>query len=314
MESRQFSNFIGIDVSKDKIDVFSSSDGKCFQIANDVKNISKVFKKNDNSNAYIVLENTGGYERKCLDTLIGLNFTIHRTDNRRAKNFMKSLKCDAKTDIVDAQKLSRYGRDRHKELSIYMQQTENQEKLRELSLYLHDLKKTRATERTRLQSPGCVSLKNFINQTIDGLNASISMVEAEIDRILKNDTKLQAKIELLCGYKGIAKTIAVKILAFMPELGTLDRREATALAGLAPIANDSGKKSGYRKTRGGRPLVKQSMFLIALSACRSSGKIKTYYESLLARGKKKMVALTACMRKIVVQINAILRDGYIKTK
>ncbi|GHT97114.1 hypothetical protein FACS1894126_0460 [Alphaproteobacteria bacterium] len=119
MSSDQFKNFIGVDVSKDKIDIFSSLDGKHLEVKNDQKSITKVFKKFDNSSGYVVLENTGGYERKCIDALIALNFTIHRTDNRKAKYFMNSLKCDAKTDMIDAKKLSKYGQERHKELAVY---------------------------------------------------------------------------------------------------------------------------------------------------------------------------------------------------
>ena len=103
---------------------------------------------------------------------------------------------------------------------------------------------------------------------------------------------------------------AIQLLAHMPELGTLNRREAAALAGVAPFAKDSGKKQGYRRAKGGRRIIKKTLFLIVLSFCRKSAKgpLKDYYESLVNRGKKKMVAITACMRKIMAQLNAILRD------
>ena len=316
MNPQKFTNFIGIDVSKDKIDIFSSLSNNKFQVENCKNSILKAFKGFDNSNSYVVLENTGGYEKTCINALIDLNFTIHRTDNRKAKNFMKSLKGEAKTDVADAQKLSRYGKDRYEELSVYIAKSDNQEKLRELSLYLQELKKFKTSEKTRLQSPGCEMLKTFINRTIDGLNQSIESVEKEIAEISNGDSELQSKIDLLCQYKGIKKLTALKLLSFMPELGTLNRREVAALAGLAPIANDSGKKLGYRKTKGARASVRQALFMVALSCVgkNKKGEIKEYYTSMISRGKKKMVAITACMRKIIIQINAILRDKQMKNE
>ncbi|GHU11428.1 IS110 family transposase [Alphaproteobacteria bacterium] len=264
----------------------------------------------------MVLENTGGYERKCIDALIGLNFTIHRTDNRKAKYFMNSLKCDAKTDMIDAKKLSKYGQERHKELPVYQKPSETQEKIRELSLYLENIKVQRAGHKNRQKSPGCEMIKSFIDETIATLDTLIKSVEKKIDELCKELKDQEDKIKLLCKVKGVGRVSATKLLAHMPELGTFDRREVAALAGVAPCAKDSGKKQGHRRVMGGRQIIKKPLFLIALTFSRKSAKgpMKDYYRSLLNRGKEKMVAITACMRKIIVQLNAILRDGKIIQK
>ena len=211
MISREFSNFIGVDVSKDKIDVFSSLDKKRFTVANDRELISRAFKKFDNSNTYVVLENTGGYERKCVDALIGLNFTIHRTDNRKAKNFMRSLG-DAKTDALDAKNLALYGEERHEKLGKYEKPSESQEKLRELSLYLDELKSRRAAEKNRLQSPGCRDIKSFVTKSIEDLNKQIESVEKALREIVKEKKELQDKVELLCKYKGVGPVTSLCLI------------------------------------------------------------------------------------------------------
>jgi transposase len=313
MIPQQFSNFIGIDVSKDKIDVFSSLDSKLFQLENTKKSISKVFKKFDSSSSYVVLENTGGYEKKCVDTLIGLNFTVHRTDNRKAKHFMDSIKYGAKTDGIDAKKLSQYGQERHPELPVYTKPSENQEKIRELSMYLEEVKVYRAGQKNRLQSPGCEMITPFIAKAIEDLNLLVDSVENQINELLEKEQALEEKIKLLCEYPGVGRISAIRLLAHMPELGTLNRREVAALAGLAPFAKDSGKKQGHRRIRGGRQIIRKTLYMIAFSFCRKSAKgpLGDYYASLLKREKKKMVAITALMRKIIVQLNAILRDGKI---
>ncbi|GHT97116.1 hypothetical protein FACS1894126_0470 [Alphaproteobacteria bacterium] len=142
------------------------------------------------------------------------------------------------------------------------------------------------------------------------MDTLIKSIEKKIDDLCKEQKDQEDKIKLLCEVKGVGRVSAIKLLAHMPELGTFNRRESAALAGVAPCAKDSGKKHGYRRTKGGRQIIKKALYMVALSAIRS-GKMKVYYQSLLSRGKKKMVALTACKRKIVTQLNAILRDGKI---
>jgi transposase len=316
MNSRHFSNFIGIDVSKDKIDVFCSEGNRHFVVKNDTQSISQIMKKFDISNSYVVLENTGGYERICSKVLIGLKFTLHRTNNRKARKFMDSLEGEAKTDSHDARKLSIYGEERHEKLKIYEPRSEESEELRQLALYLDELKKSRAAEKNRLRSPGCDKAKTFIQKIIEEQSKVIDEVQKEIERLTESDKEFQRKRELLREFNGIGPVSATNLLLFMPELGSLTRRESAALAAVAPIAKDSGKKRGYRKTGQGRPILKRTLFMIALGQCQknSSGEISDYYKSLLKNGKKKMVAITACMRKIIVKLNAILRDGKIIQK
>lgn len=125
---------------------------------------------------------------------------------------------------------------------------------------------------------------------------------------------MQGKVKLLTEYKGIGETTALELLTNLPELGKVKPRTIAALSGVAPYNSDSGQKVGYRSTKGkGRHQVKKALFISVLAAIKWNNEIKKYYDSLIERGKKKMVAIVACMRKMIIQLNAILRDGIQKT-
>ena len=309
-----FSNFVGIDVSKDKVDMYSTLTSQHLTVENNIKALKKAFGKFD-KNTFVVLENTGGYENRCLKVLMDLKIRTHRTNNNMVKNFMLSLGNKAKTDSIDARALSKFGSERHKELRLYEKPTKEQETMRESAKYLYFLKMQRIMEKNHLQSPGCELIKEDIKETIKVLNGRIVEIEKKIDRIIKSDNVLEERVKLLCQYKGIGKRTAIQLLAHLPELGILGRRSVAALSGVAPHANDSGKKTGYRTTKGGgRPIVKRTLFLAALSACRYNESIHSHYTKKTAeQGKKKMVAIVACMRKMIVQLNAAMRDGELKT-
>lgn len=309
-----FCNFIGIDVSKDSLDIFCISSSVHKKISNSNKAIKKFFSEIDPKNTFIVLENTGGYEKRCINILLDLGYTLHRTNNNQVKNYMKSFSKKGKTDRIDAIALARYGQERHKELEIYKLPSKEEESIRQMAKYLSDLKIRRAEEKNRLKSPGCDSIYDRIRMTISFLNDQIKEIEKNIDELINKSEEMKRKVSLLCQYKGVGKTTAIQLIAHLPELGNAKKQSIAALAGVAPYANDSGSKSGYRTTKGGgRSLVKKALFLVALSAIRFNDEISTFFQMKREQGKRKMVAITACMRKIIVCLNAILRDGYIST-
>jgi transposase len=311
--NKVFSNFVGIDVSKDTLDVFSTETSKHCKISNGNKAIKTLFVDFNPNNTFVVLENTGGYEKYCIRSLLSMGFTIHRTNNNMVKALVESLDKKGKTDKVDARYLSMYGEERHRKLKVYELPGENQETIRQLAKYIYELKVTRAEGKNRLQSPGCENIASEILKTNELLDTRIEEIEERINELLKADKETRKTIELICKYNGIGKSTAIQLIAHLPELGTVNRRAISALAGCAPYANDSGKSKGYRTTKGGgRPIVKRVLFMAALSATRFNDSISDHYQKKQSEGKKKMVAMVACMRKMIVQLNAIVRDGEIK--
>ena len=307
-----FNNFIGIDVSKDKIDIFSTKENSHFTIKNNAKEIKKFFKKFNALECFAVIENTGAYEKICLETLSSMNFTVHRTDNRKAKHFIQSLGKQAKTDKLDARGLALYGKERHAELKVYIPESPEYEALRELTLFLIQLKQHRASLKNELQSPGCSYIKNDIENVIKMLDIQIDNIKSKIHEATKQNQEMTEKNKLLTQIKGVAETTATNVQVLLPELGKLSKKEVASLAGLAPCANDSGKHRGYRFTGKGRESVRTALHMATMSAILCNKKISNKYNELIARGKNKMVALTACKRILLITMNAVVRDGEIK--
>ena len=310
-----FSNFVGIDVSKDTLDAFSTETSKHCKISNGNKAIKTLFADFNPDNTFVVVENTGGYEKRCIRALLSLGFKVHRTNNNKVKAYIKSLDRKGKTDKVDARYLAMYGQERHSRLEIYELPGENREAIRQLAKYVYELKVSRVEEKNRLQSPGCEDIQEEVIETLEFFDSHIEKVEGKIDTLLQTDKETRKKIDLICSYKGVGKNTAVQLIAHLPELGTVKRKTISALAGCAPYANQSGKREGYKTTKGGgRPVVKRVLFMAALSATRFNDDIANYYQRKQSQGKRKMVAMVASMRKMIVQLNAVVRDGKIKQR
>lgn len=308
-----FTNFIGVDVAKNKIDIFNLKTNEHMTIANRTKGIEKTFSKIEKEGTLVLLENTGGYEKNCIDALIQLGFAIHRTENRSFKSYIRSLGQKAKTDLIDAKALAQYGQERQKDLKLYQKPAETDEELKQLLTYLEELKKQRAAHKNRLQSPGYWDIKDIIEETIRRLDEIITQIENKIKELIKKSKKISKKIEGMLSYKGVSLTTATKIVVYLTEIGEIQTRKVVALSGLAPYVRESGTLKMYTTTSGyGRSKVKSALYMAALSAIRFNEKISSFYKRLLANGKKKKVALVACMRKMIILLNAIVRDGFNK--
>lgn len=307
-----FSDFVGIDVSKSKIDVFFLKDSLHKEVPNDENSLREYFSKiKDSKNILAILENTGGYERTCMKVLLDLNFKLHRTDNLKMKYFVKSLGKKAKTDMIDAKYLALYGKANHSDLKLSVAAEVKKQKTDQLVQYSDSLKKIRASEIIRSKCPAYDLIADVISETVAELDRKIKILEKKIDDLIEENSDSEKYVRLLESYKGIGRTTAVKINSYVPEIGKLGKREIASLCGVAPHARDSGSKKGYRKTSGsGRRFLRSVFFQCTLSAVRYNKEIKDFYDRLIARGKLKMVAIVACMRKIIVQINAIARRGY----
>lgn len=315
--SNNFLYFIGIDVSKDKVDIFSTETSSHFTVKNTKKEIRHaLYRGFDKENTIVILENTGGYEKICIEILMKIGFKVHRANNNKVKHFICFNGTKAKTDKIDAESLALFGetvqnnpRLKYK-LTIYEPLTETQEALRQTAYFVQNLKRSRASLKNMLKSPGCQHVYEHIKNIIDFLTNEIKVLEREEEGFVRSDSEINKKYELLKEYQGVGKTTAIELIAFLPELGNIDRKYIVSLAGLAPRVKESGTIKYYRTTKGdGRPLVKRILFMAALSSTRYNKELFEYYTKKIDEGKRKMVAMTACMRKMLCQLNAITTRG-----
>lgn len=299
--------FLGFDVSKDTIAVFDTRSGQCCDLANKARDIM-AFLKNYGSDIQAICEPTGGYEAVLLNTLVKAGIPVHRADTVRVKAYIRSLGTLAKTDQIDARGLAFYAQERWNKLSLWQPNDQQAELLQSLVLRRQDLVAMRVAETNRLKAPDPGGLKKSYQTIIKALTSQIIQLEEQIEELISQTDTLNQEVKTLMSIPGIGKTTAVSLCAMMPELGHLTAKKAASLAGLAPHPKDSGTIRKYRRVRGGRTQIPKLIFMAAMAAARGNNKLGDFYRSLLKRGKKKLVALTAVMRKIIVIANARLRD------
>lgn len=306
MSNNTKKHYIGLDVSKDKIDTFSEvlKYGFASNDPSGYRCIIKVASKLGGT-VHAIIEPTGGYEKRLACALREAGFIVSLVNPRQVRDFARAQGRLAKTDRLDAKVLADYG------AAMNPKPTEphgaNQEELTALVRRREQLLEARQSEENRLQQETSRKVKTSINSTLRMLDKQIETIEKAIDELIESDEELGAKVRRLTQVKGIGKTIAVKLLSEMPELGTLNRRQAGAMAGVAPINHDSGTQRGKRFIGGGRPAVRKALYMGALVASRFNENMRTFYQRLLEKGKPKKVALTALMRKLIVLLNAALK-------
>lgn len=305
-----YNNFIGIDIGKFNfvVNIYGQKATKEFE--NTDSGIALFIKKHKKkfSSALYVLETTGGYEMNLLLVMCKEKLAVHRANTRHVKNFIRSFGNAAKTDALDAKALAQYGSERSTKLSLFEPSDEHSSLLYKLSQRRKELKQLLVAEKNRIQTSRDKYIIESHEKVITLLSEQVELLDKKIDSIISNNIALCSKKDTLQTIPGIGSITANGLLSFLPELGSLNRRQIASLSGLAPKANDSGRKSGYRMTNKGRAEIKPILFIAAMAARNSNSNLKKFYLDLIARGKKKMVALTALMRKIIVIANAKIRD------
>lgn len=305
----QYNNFIGIDIGKFIFVVAIHGDKGTKEYENNHAGILAFIRdfKTQLPASLVILETTGGYEMRLLLTLCDKNFAVHRADACKVKSFIRSFGHSAKTDDLDAKSLALYGFERSNKLELFTPQSTQTLALYELVQRRQDLKQMLVAEKNRLQAPRAELIKSSCEVIISTLTNQIDLITQEINRLIDNDPILKARKEIIKTVPGIGEITANDLLVLLPELGTLNRKQIASLSGLAPRANDSGRSKGYRFTGFGRKGIKPILFMSAMAARRSKSTLRQFYEGLIARGKKKMVAMVALMRKILVIANARLK-------
>lgn len=298
--------FIGCDVGKAAIVVFDSRDNRTQFIPNQPDALA-TFAKSLDPTCFVVCEATGGHEAALLAATVSARIPVHRADARKVKAFIRSYGTLGKTDAIDARALARYGAERAPSLARWQPRDAWRDQLQDLVLTRNDLVATRVAYANRLGAPGAKAGAPFLKAILAALDAQILAVDAATTTLVRDNAPLRQAVATLTSITSIGAVTATSLLALMPELGHLDRRQVAALGGLAPHPNQSGASDGYRRTKGGRPEVRKALFMAALSAARHHKTLRPFYEKLIANGKKKLVALAAVMRKLLIICNAVLR-------
>lgn len=298
------SRCLGLDVGKDAIVV---SDGRSVSVVANQRQAIRRFLRSCKAD-FIVCEPTGGYERVLLEECLLLALAVHRADTRKLKAFIRSRGQLGKSDAIDARELAVYGLERWASLTLWQAPEPCEARLRALVRRRNDLVAIKVAEMNRAKAPGAKDLADTFKAVLAVIARQIKAIDLAIRSLLRSQS-LKQKVEVATSIKGIADTTAAALIATLPELGHMGRKQAAALAGLAPHPNESGKKVGYRRMRGGRPAVRTILFMPAMQAARGRGEFAPFYKRLVDAGKKPILALAAVMRKIVVTINARLRDA-----
>ena len=299
---------VGCDVGKATITMFDTLTGRTSELANQPEALATFVQELDDD-CLVVCEATGGYERALLTATFEAKVPAHRADARKVKAFIRSLGCLAKTDAIDARGLARYGQERHRDLARWQPLGEVRDELATLVRLRRQLVTHRAALTNQLKAPGGAAAKPHLQAAIDNASDRITAIETDIDALIDKDQDIDDVVTIIAAIPGCGRRTAISIAALMPEIGTTSRRCITSLAGLAPHPYDSGERRGYRHTRGGRPEVKEALFMAAMAARNHNPDLKTFYTRLVENGKKPLVALTAVMRKLITIINARVRDA-----
>jgi transposase len=299
--------WIGIDVAKAWLDVARSGEERVRRLSNDADGIATlVADLTVQSPRLVVLEATGGYERAVTAALAVAGIPVAVVNPRQVRDFAKATGQRAKTDALDARILARFAQQIQPPVRPLPDAVAQD--LAALLARRRQLLEMRVAEQNRRPTLAA-RLRPALDAHVDWLNDQLAALDDELDRTLRASPVWREKEALLRSIPGIGPVVARTLLGELPELGTLARGEAAALAGVAPLAQDSGRRQGTRRTWGGRGGVRAALYMAAVVAMRFNPTIRALYQRLQAAGKPGKVALVAGMRKLLLIANAILRDG-----
>lgn len=294
---------IGIDIAKQKVDVWVNN--KNTSINNTEQALKKFFGSIQRNDVRIVMEATGRYHRLTHHTLSALGFDVMVINPFQSRHFAKSMNIFCKTDKVDAKVLSLYAQ--RMDFLKTPVPSKNEEELQDLIRFLDDLKGILIQYEHRLEYVTGEALES-LERLIESIKEEIDTITKAIEKLIKSDKDLAACCEILTSIPGVGRATAAVFVGLVRELGTISNREAAALAGLAPMNCDSGKFTGNRHIQKGRHDVRRFLYMPIVGAATINNPVlKIFYNRLIAAGKPARVALIACMRKLIVFANALLR-------
>lgn len=299
--------YIGIDVSKYILDVFVLPNNKHMQFKNNSTDILKMLTKlRVFSESLIVMESTGGYEKPLAYALAEASFNVCITNPRPVRDFAKALGKLAKTDKIDAQVIALFASKIEPKANVvydkeHCRLSNNNARRRQL-IEMIKMEKNRLDKASPEQSES-------IGRILDALEKELKTINEAQEKIIAENSTYVEKQKILKSVTGIGTVTAASILSELPELGTLGPKQIASLAGVAPFNRDSGTLKGKRTIWGGRASVRSALYMATLVAVKYNPKLKQFYERLCLAGKAKKSALIACMHKLLIIINAMIKNG-----
>lgn len=299
--------YVGIDVSKDRLDVHVLPQDEAFSVERNGKGLAALVERLKSfAPSLVAVEATGGFESTTAAAVAGAGLPLAVINPAQVRHYAQALGKRAKTDPIDALVIARFAADVRPEPRVLPD---------EMTQFLADLVARRRqivemlqAERQREKRASVKRLKKSIARLIAALEKELAELDRDIDDAVRSSPVWREKEDLLASVPGVGSKIAHTLIAGLPELGTLDRKQIASLAGLAPYTRQSGKWKGKSMIGGGRKDVRTAIFMAALVGTRFNPVLKAFYQRLLAAGKPKMVALIATARKLLTILNAILRD------
>lgn len=299
--------FIGIDVSKDRLDLAVRPTGETRSFQNNDEGISEMmaFLKGFNP-ARIIVEATGKLEFPVVRALYVKQMPVVVINPKHARDFAKATGTLAKTDKIDAHVLARFGETLKPEIRPL--KSEETESLEDLVTRRRQLVEMLTAEKNRLHTARGWARRD-IKGSIESLEKRLQKINKELDDTIKQSPLWREKNKILKSIPGVGSVLTMTLLSELPELGTLNRRQIASLVGVAPLNRDSGLFRGKRSIWGGRRTVRAALYMSALSATRFNPVIKSFYQRLCNAGKKNKVAIVACMRKLLVILNTMIKNN-----
>jgi transposase len=305
----EFTSFVGIDVSRNVLDVYGLPSGEHWQLSNDQAGCASLVErlKPLGETVLVVMEATNVFWRMAATALAGAGLACAVVNPRQVRDFAKSMGMLAKTDAIDARVLALFAQ--RVNPPVRALPSAQCQVAAEMLARRAQLMGMRVAEKNRLATANAKKVRKDIELTIAFLGKRLAALDEEIDQWLKSTPIDQSRANLLQSFPGVGQTTARSLLITLPELGSLSGKQIGALAGLAPFAKDSGNKRGQRHIAGGRSIVRSALYMPAISAIQHNPVIRALYQRLLKAGKHHYVAITACMRKMLVILNAMLRSN-----
>jgi transposase len=300
--------YVGIDVSKAVLDVVVTPSSEAWSTLNTAEGMQRLVEKlGKMSPRLIVLEATGGLERRAVAALAAAALPVVAVNPRQVRDFAKATGQLAKTDTIDAAILALFA-DRIRPELRPLRDAETQE-LEALVVRRRQVVDMISAEKNRLSAaPPSKRVRTAIGKTIKWFEKQLEEIDSDIDIAVKGSSAWREKDDLLRSVPGVGKVLSRTLLSLVPELGALGKKQLAALVGVAPLNRDSGMQRGRRSVWGGRANVRAVLYMGALVAARFNPTIRTFHARLRASGKLPKVALVACMRKLLTILNAIVRD------
>ncbi|MFW8627758.1 IS110 family transposase [Deinococcus sp. ME38] len=299
--------FVGIDVSKARLDVAILPSGEIFAVDNTASGLAELLIRLSEAQPHlVVLESTGGLERAAVLALYEAGWPTKVLNPRRVRHFSRALGQHAKTDRIDAMVLAKFAQTMQPEAQV--PSNAFQRSLEAILTRRRQVVELLNMERNRLNSSQDAYVQQDLREVIHYLEGRREQLDQALRDAIQRNPKFQATYDVLTSTPGVGPVMAWTLLAQLRELGQLSRQKIANLVGVAPLNRDSGTVRGHRSIWGGRASVRQVLYMSAVSGVRWNPTLKAVYQHLIGNGKPTKVALVACMRKLLVYLNAMVRD------